>query len=215
MPKRSDGEGGSQDKPTAPRWRGSDSLDLVYRLNERSLQAFKDWAASPEPCEVPAIARHREIWSALGADALKRAAQLPFVLLDVHFGDVAWWGRIISGAEVSEVKNGAKDCGLPEWIANPLMQETLVFAWHTVKWDQRVARLSLGMSPGVAESIAAVMPQQLATISKQHSGELRLRWQCDAEFWDDLLRTAERDDQNVLDEFHLYAKLLLCGKVVS
>jgi hypothetical protein len=49
------------------------------------------------------------------------------------------------------------------------MQETLIFAWHAVKWDRRVARLFLGMTPAVAESIGAVTPHQLAEISGLHS----------------------------------------------
>jgi hypothetical protein len=35
--------------------------------------------------------RNRELWSKLDAGAIERAARYPFVILDVHFTDAAWW----------------------------------------------------------------------------------------------------------------------------
>jgi hypothetical protein len=46
----------------------------------------------------------------------------------------------------------------PVAIAEQLLHELLIFAWHTVKWDARVARLLLGMSPQVAETLAGSAP---------------------------------------------------------
>jgi hypothetical protein len=215
MPTRSIDEEENQSAPSVPRWKGSDSLDLVYRLNERSLQALKDLAASSVPSELPAVVRHRGLWSVLSHEALTRIARLPFIILDVHFRDDAWWRRVVGAGEEAANDSIPIEGGLPERIAEPLMQETLIFAWHTVKWDQRVARLSLGMSPGVAESIAVVTPQQLAGISGLHSRALRLRWDSEPDVWRELLRAATSDDQEALAEVHHHAKLLFCGGLIS
>jgi hypothetical protein len=157
--------------PSPPRWKGRDSLDLVYQLNERTLQLLRD-----------AATRHRELWSALDAAAIGRAARFPFVILDVFFNDVSWWKSALQKPESSL----AQMSGMSLWpadVAQKLMGELLVFAWHTAKWDWRVAQLSLGMLPGVVEAIAAMTPHQLDIVSARHHGSLRLRWQEDTDFW--------------------------------
>lgn len=68
------------------------------------------------------------------------------------------------------------------------MEELLVFAWHTVKWDRQVARLSLGMVPGAVEEIARLTLQQLTEVAVRYRGTLRLRWQEDVEFWTRLIK---------------------------
>jgi hypothetical protein len=103
----------------------------------------------------------------------------------------------------------------PHEAAQQLMNEALVFAWHTAKWDRRVARLSLGMSTGVVSLMAALTPQQLAVISVRHWGVLRLRWQKEPDFWARLLAAARDGDEEALSENHLHAKLLLSGTLVA
>jgi hypothetical protein len=209
-PNRKEGIHGA---PLAPRWKGRDSLDLVYGLNGRCLELLSGVAMSLFPGELTGIAQNRELWSGLDSEAIKRAGRFPFVILDVHFTNEAWWQQVLQASDTFAVAPNPSHW--PTKLAERLMQETLIFAWHSVKWDRRVARLSLGMSPRVADIIAAISPQQLADISHRHSGELRLRWQDDAEFWRQLLRTARSGDVDTLDEIHLHAKLLLCGELIS
>ena len=196
--------------PSPPRWKGRDSLDLAYQLNQRAFRLVRDMAARPDVSDWPLFAQDRGLWSQLDAGAIERAARFPFVILDVHFTDAEWWRGVIAGSEAS-----ATPQDWPPQVSEHLMSETLIFAWHTAKWDHRVARLSLGMLPAVAESIAALTPQQLATISGQYSGALRLRWHDYPDFWTHLLGAARGDDQEALAEIHLHAKLLLCGELVS
>jgi len=93
--------------PPPPRWRGTESLELVYELNERCLRLLKDLAASGRPGEWPLILQHRELWSALTEEAIKRAARLSFVILDVHFTDEAWWPQVV---QLTDVPRGAGFC---------------------------------------------------------------------------------------------------------
>jgi hypothetical protein len=210
-PNRKEGIHGA---PVAPRWKGRDSLDLVYGLNERCFELLSGVAMTLIPGELAGIAQNRELWSGLDSEAIKRAGRFPFVILDVHFTNQTWWQQVLRASETSAAV--APNPGhWPTKLAEPLMQETLIFAWHSVKWDRRVARLSLGMSPEVVDIIAGLSPQQLADISHRHSSELCLRWQDDADFWSQLLRAARNGDSDALDEIHLHAKLLLCGELIS
>jgi hypothetical protein len=196
--------------PTPPRWKGRDSLDLAYQLNQRFFKLVSDLAANADADGWPLIAQGRELWSQLDTQAIERAARFPFLILDVQFISEQWWREVIDGEPAS-----ASPHDWPASVSGQLMSETLIFAWHTAKWDRGVARLSLGMSPVVAELIAALTPQQLASVSAQHSGALRLRWQDNADFWTSLLRAARSGDDDVLAEMHLHAKLLLCGELIS
>jgi len=133
-------------------------LDLVYQLNERSFQLLID-----------AATQHRELWSALDAAAIQRAARFPFVILDVNFTDAGWWRAVSQNPERSFDEQS--DASLwPAEVAEKLLGELLVFAWHTAKWDRRVARLSLGMLPGVVGVISALTPQQLDIVSRLPQG---------------------------------------------
>jgi len=163
-------------------------------------------AARPNTYDWLLVAQDREVWSKLDVKTVERAARFPFVILDVHFTDVDWWRSESKPPETSQ---------WPLSVSEQLMSETLIFAWHTAKWDRRVARLSLGMLPAVAEEIAALTPQQLSAISARHSSALRLRWQDDPDFWAQLLVAAKSGDDDRLEEIHLHAKLLLAGEIIS
>jgi len=134
--------------------------------------------------------------------------------LESHFTDDEWWrSASVNPQDLIEQSLGAS-CW-PHEAAQQLMSEALVFAWHTAKWDRRVARLSLSISPGVVSSIATLTPRQLAVISARHWGALRLRWQEERDFWARLLAAAQDGDEEALSENHLHAKLLLSGTLVA
>lgn len=151
--------------PSPPRWKGRESIDLAYQLNVRCLKLLSETAARPNATDWLLIAHKRELWSKLDQGTIERAARFPFVILDVYFTDVDWWRSESKSPEPSQ---------WPASVSEQLMSETLIFAWHTAKWDRRVARLSLGMLAAVAEEIAALTPQQLSDISRLYSSAVRL-----------------------------------------
>jgi hypothetical protein len=195
--------------PLPPLWKGRDSLDLAFEINQRFFRLASDLAADTDADGWP-LTLDRELWSKLDAQAIVRAARFPFVILDVHFTREKWWREVIDGSGAS-----APPHGWQATVSEHLTSETLVFAWHTAKSDRRVARLSLGMLPAVAELIAALTPQQLASVSAQHSGALRLRWQDDSDFWTRLLVAARNGDEEALADIHLHATLRLSGELLA
>jgi len=199
--------------PSPPRWKGRDSLELVYQLNERSLTLLAD-AARSGTSEWLAETPHRVLWSELTIEAIQHAARFLFVILEAHFTDDEWW-RAASVNPQDVIEQSLAPTCWPHEEARQLTGEALVFAWHTAKWDRRVARLSLGMSTGVVGLMAALTPQQLGVISARHWGVLRLRWQEEPDFWARLLAAAQDGDQEALSENHLHAKLLLSGALVA
>jgi hypothetical protein len=169
----------------------------VYLLNARCFTLLKEFAL-----------QNRELWSPLDAQAIQRAARFPFLVLDVYFSDESWWQSMPRNPPSAM-------CLWPAEVAKQLMGELIVFAWHTAKWDRRVARVSLGMAPRVAEAVAALTPEQLDSFSARHSGALRLRWQDHADFWGRLVAAACAGNDNALADIQLHAKLLLCGELLG
>jgi hypothetical protein len=191
--------------PSPPPWKGRDSVDLAYQLNQRVFGFLRDIAAAPGN-DWPFSAHDRELWAGLNADAIERAARFPFVALNAHFTQVKWWLSDSKPVEASQ---------WPAHVSEKLMSELLVFAWHTVKWDRRVARLALGMVPAVAEVIAALTPHQLDSIAADNRSALRLRWQEDAAFWTRLLEAARDGDEETLADIQMHAKLLLSHELIG
>jgi len=136
-----------------------DSLDLAYQLNERCLKLLRDVTGTPDGGNWPLIAHDPTLWSTLDAQTIERAARFPFVILDVHFTGVEWWREVIDGSAVPAAPHT-----WPANVSEQLMSETLVFAWHTAKWDRRVARLSLWSVACRSGVDRGATPQQLATI---------------------------------------------------
>lgn len=189
--------------PSPPQWKGRDSLDLIYQLNERSLQLLRDTAT-----------RQREVWSGLDTAAIRRAARFPFVILDACFNDEGWWKSVLQKAPDSLAETPAMSLW-PTEVAEKLMRELLVFAWHMARWDWRIAQLSLGMLPGVAEAIAAMTPHQLDVVSTRHHRLMRLRWQDSTDFWLRVTNAARESSDAVLADMHLHGKLLLSGELLT
>jgi hypothetical protein len=199
--------------PTAPKWKGRDSLELVYQLNERALTLLSG-AITRGAGTLPRLAQQREAWEALSPQAISRAARFPFVIVDIRFTDERWWQSVAANRQEAGQEDSTHE-RWPQEVTVPLVSEVLVFAWHTAKWDPCVARLTFGMLPGVVEVIAALTPQQLASTPLQHSEALALRWQADPDFWPGLLSAARGGDEEALADYHLHGKLLLSGALLE
>lgn len=199
--------------PSPPRWKGVQSLDLVRQLNLRSVELLCRVA---EICDstLEAVALNREAWIGLSRDARHSLAMLPFVLVDARFMDVDWW-RSVSVIDVHQHGARRDPNGLPEDSSAELMQETLMFAWQTARWDRLAAQFLLGMSFRVANIIAGLTPQQVRTIAEREPHAVRIRWGDDPLFWRDLLSAASMADFQRLAALQLTGKLRICSELTD
>lgn len=199
--------------PSPPRWKGTQSLELVCQLNARCIELLCDQAASDALVAAsPRVTENRECWLRLSSDARRRAAQMPFIIVDVEFRNAAWWRGAVDGnaARVGPVING-----LWREASLHLAQEVLMFAWQTARWDRAVARQLFGMASAVVEIISVLTPHQVLDIASREHLSVRVRWAENVPFWKDFLMAAENGDDDRLADVHLYAKLLLCGELVG
>lgn len=210
-------EGGER-QPTAPappRWKGIRSLDLVYQLNERCIDFLYELAGEgAHDTTLPIVTEHRELWARLDPAARKAVARMPFVIMDAHFKDDAWWRRM-ADTRADEAHPDARPNGLPRQASEHLMHETTMLAWQTARWDHTVAQMSLAMSSSVAAIISAFTPQQIRIISARECHAIQVRWVDDVQFWLDLLMAAIARDADRLSDLRLHAKLLLCSELTN
>jgi hypothetical protein len=202
----------SPQQPQPPHWKGQQSLDLVYQLNERCIELLSEAAASAALTGPPILADNRELWMGLTSDERQRAARMPFVMLDVRFKNTAWWMQIAQGRTHEPA---AESCtgGLSPEASEPLTQEIVMFAWQTARWDETVAELSFGMSSAVARVIATLTPQKIRAIALREHAATRVRWDDDSQLWRELLSAAKANHEEKLASLHLQAKLLLCSEL--
>jgi hypothetical protein len=201
--------------PVPPRWKGINSLDLVHQLNERCFELLCDLAAADtRHTDLPLLADNREIWIRVEPEARHRAARMPFVVVDAKFSDEAWW-RHAAASRARVAGAEAFSNGLPHEASEQLMHEVIMFAWQTARWDRTVAQLSLGMTPSVADIVAALTPQKVREIAARESHAVEIRWANNPVFWRDVLVAASEGSNERMAELHLHAKLLLCGELAK
>jgi hypothetical protein len=195
-------------------WKGAEALKRVHALNERCLEVFAQLAhTTRERVTVEIVNRHRPLWRGLDAAARKRAAQTPYLLLDVHFQSEDWW-HWAKNPRRGQRRSVVSHSSFPPKAADELMRETLMLAWGVVAIDCGAASLLLGMAPGVCAMLAELGPQDVERIAARHSRHLRSRWEDLPLFWSNLLHAARAGDEDSLYELHLHGVQLLGSELI-
>jgi hypothetical protein len=134
------------------------------------------------------------------------------LLLDVHFQHGDWWR---SAADPSGPANTPPQPSFfPMAPAADLMREAMVLAWHVARSDCNVAQILLGLTPAVANTIAALAVRDLGRITGMHCQEIRPRWERHSSFWRRLLLAASSAHENSLHEVRLHGLQLLGGDLI-
>lgn len=214
MSKRSD-EAGPSAVPvrSVVTWPGAATVRRVHALNERCIEAMAALARSDrEQMSLALVSQHRTLWRSLNSVARKRAAEMPFLLMDVHFQDAHWWRLAQSHKSLRRPR--ALTPAFTGKVAGGLMRETLMLAWNTVLLGRGTASILLGMAPAVADIVAELGSQDIERISAKCSRSLRPRWQDFPPFWGNLLIAARAGDQDALDESRLHGLQLIGGELL-
>jgi len=189
-----------------PQWSGASCLEPVRELNERFLELLAQAARlQGEDCTLDIVRLHRDLWLGLHEPIRVRAAQFPFLLVNIHFEREEWWQQ---RTKRLPNKGTAPPNGLPRKLAIELMQDALVLAWHIARSDP-TANVLLAMSPGVAAAVAQLRLRDIRHLAEQQHRHLRPRWEQLPLFWRHLLSTAYHGDEAALNDVHLHGLQLL------
>jgi hypothetical protein len=207
-----DGSWRASSRASESTWTGLQALGRVQALNERCLELLTQSARGDR--QSPAfVHQSRALWTGLNVAARKRAAQMSFLLMDVHFQEIQWW-RGAQSSRASQREPLPPETAFKGKLAAELMRETLMLAWSTVMMDQRVACLLFGMAPAVSQMIADLGPRDVERIAARYRSHLRPRWHDFPEYWNNLLIAARDDDESALEECRLHGLLMIGGELL-
>jgi hypothetical protein len=98
--------------------------------------------------------------------------------------------------------------------AGDFIRRVLMFGWHLSRANRQLARVVLGMSPGVAMRIAALRLQDLDWLALHRPGWVRPRWEMQPRIWRHLLLAARDPDRGHLTQVSLRGLQLMAANVL-
>jgi hypothetical protein len=199
----------------SPRWTGARSIPLAHQLNGQCVELVCELANNLSTQVLPPfILENRDLWRLLEPEARKRVAVFPFVIVDLRFKDAEPWQHASGGHPMTPAESTLYS-GFPPKLFEDLALETLLFARQAAREDVNVAKAMFAMTSPVVHLIASLTVSQVRAIALANTGQLRVRWENDAEFWCDLLVACRAADERALAAIRQQAKLLFCGEFVS
>jgi hypothetical protein len=144
---------------SAQPWLGGDTLSALAGLNEQSLILFAEQAEVRDPeCTHPLVCELAQLWPKLDADALRRAAACPYLLLDAGFADPSRW-LWAHGHQVLERERGPTVPFFTVPRASVVMRKVLTYGWHLAQSRESAARLLLGMAAAALAAARRHLPR--------------------------------------------------------
>jgi hypothetical protein len=151
------------------------------------------------------------LWRTLDPLARRRAAAVPYLLLDGGFADRERW-RHSAAPQVAD--SGRAACPAFFTVSGTVEVARLLFtyAWHLARAEGAAARLLLGMPPGCAALIADLSLRRIHTLAERHPEWLRPRWPAHPELWRELLLAAGSGEARNLAGARLHGLRMLAAE---
>jgi len=201
--------------PGVPAWLHKETVRSLAELNEQCLELLAAQAAAMRPgVGHPMLRELKPLWAALNADARRRVADCPYLLVDVGFADARRWawasGR---GVQDREATYTPTFFTVPQTVG--VTRIVLTYAWLLARSQVSAARLLLGMPPQCAGLLATCSLRQITEIAESHPQWLQPRWPGRVRVWRDLLSSAMQSDSRTLDRLRLHGLRLLASEVAA
>lgn len=181
---------------------------MVREFNEEFLEELAQMArAGDARSSLAIIWAHRDQWLELDADARRKAARVPLLLIDIQFHNEEWW-RSAHMPQSQDPMSADAAGTFEQKAATKLMYHALVLLWHTARCDARAASMMLAIPQQVAVMVASLGLRDLVRIADQHHRHLRPRWEHLDQFWAHLLMAARSGDDEVIRAFRYYSRQL-------
>lgn len=204
-----DGDAG-EDARYAASWLGAATLESLAELNELGLALLADQATAAAGPPVALLREVGTLWRTLDREARRRAAAVPYLLLDGGFADRERWRQ-----PLPQVADSARGVA-PAFFTVPGTIEVarllFTWAWHLARAESAAARLLLGMPAGCATLIAGCTLRQMHGLAERHPQWLRPRWPAHPELWRGLLLAAGSGEPRALARARLHGLTMLAAE---
>ena len=189
-------------------------LAPLYDLNVRFLDLvgsrIDGWRIRGVP-DLPPDAAERV--APMSASQRAAAAQCPYALFDVRFGDEAHWHARLGGTGRWQIADEAAADDSGQDTAN-FVRLALFYAWHVATTSRPAARLLFGMSESTAGAFRATALACLPALVASETANLTARFRtCDA-YWSALVSAAVRRDPHRLRKIQLFGLQLAAAALL-
>jgi hypothetical protein len=195
-------------------WLHPAALESLVELNELGLALLAEQAAVRGATSSLLLRQLGQQWHLLNADARRRAAACPYLLLDAGFADPLRW-RLLPAAQVAaQVGDAAGAYGAFFTVPAAAEVARLVFmyAWHLARSQTAAARVLLGMPAPTAALIARCTLRQIQAVAESHLEWLKPRWPARVQVWQELLSAAAAGEGRALERARLRGLTLLAAE---
>jgi hypothetical protein len=186
----------------------------MFEVNERFLEILQLLARGDPPPALPWVGDLREALFAMTPERRTLAARRSFLLLDLEFGDAAFWRRITNHRSRSEPSPQRPEI-FPRAVAVELARAAVTLAWHAVRMDSVAATACLGMPPAVRDIIRRLSLTDIDRIASQRFHDVRPRWEERPEEWRRLLIDGQLRDLRSTRELNVRGLRLIAGAVLT
>ena len=169
------------------------SLPATRDLNHRAIELM---AQTARRTRTPALALIRTLQQELREStpaSRARAADRPFLLLDLEFGNATWWQTVMRDPN-HRIHREPLQPTFPRSAALPLTRATLTAIWRSVWTDAHAARILLGLDESVARLFVDLSVTAIDPIARHVHPHLKPRWADQPAFWRALLHAADSEN---------------------
>ena len=127
------------------------------------------------------------------------AADCPYALFDLRFGDHLYWSGRFETAGALCIADEARSCQ----DTVDFVRLALFYAWHLASSAALTAHLLLGMRAETVESFRRAGVDTLSALAYSETSNLTARWSGCGEYWTTLIGAAARPDPAALRRVQL------------
>ncbi len=192
-------------------WLRSEAFDSLVELNGQCLELLAEQAlAQPGPANL-LLRQIGEIWRTLDAEARRRAAACPYLLVDAGFSDPGRW-RWLDGQHVNEAAPAPYASFFTVPRAMTVARQVFMYAWHLARSKNAAAQLLLGMPTHCTHLISACTLPQIHALAERHPEWMRPRWPTRVKVWRELLLAAASGEVVALENARMHGLQLLAAE---
>jgi hypothetical protein len=145
-------------------------------------------------------------WGNLDAEARRRAASCPYLLVDAGFGEPDRWlsGRFTVQSSDTPAFFTGERCLI-------VARQVFLYAWYLSKTEKFDGRVLLGMSSGCMEALRSHTLLQVLELAERSTNWICPRWPHLVGFWRELLLAAKSGEFAALEAAKMHGIPLLAG----
>jgi hypothetical protein len=195
----------------AATWMHSEAFESLVELNGQCLELLAEQALAREGQGSLLLRQVGEIWRALDADARRRAATCPYLLVDAGFADSSRW-RWTDGQHVNDSGAAPYASFFTVPRASSVARQVFIYAWHLARTQNAAARLLLGMPAHCTNLLSACTLPQIHELAEKHPEWLKPRWPARVKVWRELLLAAASGEGVALERARMHGLQLLAAE---